>query len=181
MIALRPASPADAGAIAAIYGQEVANGTATFETEPPGVHDMLARMAASGGLYPWIVAMRGAEVVGFAYAAAFHARAAYRWCVETTVYVAEGAQAQGIGRRLYAALIDTLVGQGFTQAVARIALPGEASVALHAAAGFAGAGGQRAVGYKHGRWIDVALWQRALAEPTDPPVEPRRFAEVGLA
>jgi phosphinothricin acetyltransferase len=181
VITLRAASPADAGAIAAIYAPHVVDGTASFETDPPDLYAMLARMAASQGLYPWIVAAAGGEVVGFAYAAAFHPREAYRWCAETTVYVADGAQRRGVGRRLYGALIDTLRAQGFTQAVARIALPGEASVVLHQACGFAPVGVQHAVGYKHGRWIDVGLWQRALAEPATPPAEPRRFAEVGLA
>jgi L-amino acid N-acyltransferase YncA len=178
VIALRPAGPADAGAIAAIYAPQVLSGTATFEQVPPDMPAMLARMAASGGLYPWLVAVADDLLLGYAYAAAFHPREAYRWAVETSVYVAEAAQRRGVGRRLYGALIDTLCAQGFTQAIARISLPGEASVALHEAVGFRPAGVTRAAGYKNGQWIDVGLWQRPLAEPADPPAEPRRFAEI---
>jgi phosphinothricin acetyltransferase len=130
---------------------------------------MAARMAAGDGLHPWLVATSGGTVVGYAYAAPFHPRRGYRWTVETTVYVDTAAQRQGVGGRLYAAL----VARGFGQAVARIALPNPASIALHEAAGFAGIGVQPAIGYKQGEWIAVGLWQRALATLADPPGDPR--------
>jgi L-amino acid N-acyltransferase YncA len=100
--------------------------------------------------------------------------------VETTVYVADVAQRQGAGRLVYEALVDTLRAQGFTQAIGAIALPNEGSIALHEAVGFRRAGVYREVGYKHGLWIDVGYWQCALGEPATPPVEPRRFVEVGV-
>ena len=183
MIALRPAQPEDAGAIAAIYAPHVLIGTASFETEAPDARAMRTRMAASDGLFPWLVATQGEEsggVIAYAYATAYASRPAYRWAVETTVYVADAAQRQGAGRLLYEALVDTLRAQGFTQAIGRIALPNERSIALHEAVGFRRAGVFRAVGWKHGQWIDVGLWQCELAEPATPPAEPRRFAEVGL-
>jgi len=184
VIAIRAAGPEDAGAIAAIYAPHVLVGTASFEAEAPDARAMRARMAASDGLYPWLVATTGSDadsgVIGYAYATAFHAREAYRWTVETTIYIADVAQRQGAGRLLYEALVDTLRAQGFTQAVGRIALPNERSIALHEAAGFRRAGVFREVGYKHGQWIDVGVWQCELAEPATPPAAPRRFAEVGL-
>ena len=187
MIALRPARPEDAAAIAAIYAPHVLVGTASFEVDAPDARAMRTRMAASDGLYPWLVATIadiGSEesggVVAYAYASAYGTRPAYRWAVETTVYVADAAQRRGAGRLLYEALIDTLRAQGFTQAIGRIALPNEGSIALHEAVGFRRAGVFREVGWKHGRWIDVGLWQCELAEPATPPTEPRRFAEVGL-
>lgn len=184
MIAVRAAVPADADAIAAIYAPHVLAGVATFEEDPPHAGAMARRMAAGDGVHPWLVATTDAAieagVIGYAYAAPFHPRAAYGWTVETTVYVADAAQRRGAGRLLMQALVATLAAQGFVHAVARIALPNDASVALHEAAGFHCAGVQRAVGYKHGRWIDVGLWQRALAAMTSGPKEPRAFTEVGV-
>ena len=187
-IAIRAATPDDAGAIAAIYAPHVLVGTASFETEAPDARQMRTRMAASEGLYPWLVATvgggggeaGGGGVLGYAYATRFHPREAYRWTVEATIYVADVAQRQGAGRLLYEALIDTLRAQGFTQAIGRIALPNEGSIALHEQVGFRRAGVYREVGYKHGRWIDVGTWQCELNEPTTPPAEPKRFADVGV-
>ena len=182
-IAIRAATSDDAASIAAIYAPHVLVGTASFESEAPDARAMRARIAASDGLYPWLVATMGGTdggVLGYAYATRFHQREAYRWTVEATIYVADIAQRQGAGRLLYEALIDTLRAQGFTQAIGRIALPNESSIALHEAVGFRRAGVYREVGYKHGRWIDVGTWQCTLAEPSTPPAEPRRFADVGV-
>lgn len=183
MIALRAATPEDAVAIAAIYAPHVLAGTVSFETEAPDTRAMRTRMAASAGLYPWIVATHGdpkGGVLGYAYATRFSEREAYRWVVETSIYVADVAQRQGVGRLLYEALVDTLRAQGFAQAIGRIALPNSNSIALHESVGFRRAGVFRGVGYKHGQWIDVGYWQCELAEPAVPPVEPRRFAETGV-
>ena len=184
MIGIRAAVPEDAAAIAAIYGPHVLAGTATFEIEPPDARQMRTRMAASEGLYPWIVATTGegddGGVIGYAYATRFRERAAYRYVVETSIYVADTAQRQGAGRLLYEALIDTLRAQGFIHAIGSLALPNDASISLHEAVGFRRTGVYREVGYKHGRWIDVGLWQCELNEPGVPPVEPRPFSEVGV-
>ena len=184
MIAIRAATPADAAAIAAIYAPHAVVGEATFETEAPDAREMRRRMASSNGLYPWLVATEGegedSGVIGYAYAARFRERAAYRWVVETTIYVADVAQRQGAGRLLYEALVDTLRAQGFTQAIGVIALPNDRSIALHESVGFRRAGVTREVGYKNGRWIDVGWWQCELAEPAIPPAEPKPFAEVGV-
>lgn len=173
MIRVRAATPADADAIAAIYAPHVLDGIASFEEEAPDAGAMTTRMAAAGSLHPWLVAEDRGATVAYAYASPFHARRAYRWTVETSVYVADAAQGRGVGSLLYGALLDLLTRQGFAQAVARISLPGEASVALHQAVGFTATGVQRSVGYKHGRWIDVGIWQRPLAEPASPPAEPQ--------
>ena len=77
-------------------------------------------------------------------------------------------------------LIETLIAQDFTQAVAVISLPNEHSIALHEATGFRRAGIYREVGYKQGRWIDVGFWQCELNDSAQPPVEPKRFADVGV-
>lgn len=172
MTEIRIARAGDAEAIAAIYHPHVASGIATFETEPPDAAAIAARMAASFA-HPWMVADGDGRVIGYAYAAPFHARAAYRWTVETSIYLAPEAQGRGLGRRLYAALLARAEAAGFVQAIARLTLPNAASVALHQAVGFMPAGLLPSVGYKAGAWRDVGLWQRALARPGDPPREPR--------
>lgn len=182
MIAIRTAGEADAGAIAAIYAPHVTAGVVSFETEAPDAAVIAARMAASGDFYPWLVAEEPETgVLGYAYAARFREREAYRWAVETTIYLGAGAQRRGIGRLLYGALVATLRRQGFTQAIGAIALPNPASIALHEAVGFRRTGVLREVGHKHGQWVDVGYWQRPLAEPEGSPAKPRAFSEVGLA
>ncbi|HEX8300596.1 N-acetyltransferase family protein [Sphingomonas sp.] len=183
MIAIRAATPEDAGAIAAIYAPHVLTGTVSFETEPPDARAMRARMGASEGLYPWIVATNGdatGGVIGYAYATRFRDRPAYRYVCETSIYMADVAQGQGAGRLLYEALVDTLRAQGFVHALGAIALPNDASIKLHESVGFRRAGVYREVGFKHGRWIDVGIWQAELNDPAVPPAEPRKFSDVGV-
>ena len=182
MIAIRPARPDDAAQIAAIYAPYVASGIISFEEVPPGVEEVRARMAKANGVYPWLVAADAETdtVLAYAYADRFRERRAYRFVVETTIYVAGDQHRQGVGRLLYEALIDTLRAQDFTQAISSISLPNDASIALHESVGFRRAGVYREVGWKDGRWIDVGLWQASLAEPESPPAEPRPFSEVGL-
>lgn len=184
-ITIRGAQPEDAAAIAAIYAPHVLSGTVSFETEAPDARQMRARMAASGGVYPWLVAVSGndrdgAGVLAYAYATRFRERPAYRYVVETSIYVAGATQGQGVGRLLYEALVYTLRAQGFTQAIGVIALPNDASIKLHEQVGFRRAGVYRQVGFKQGRWIDVGMWQCELNEPAVPPVDPRPFSQVGV-
>ncbi|WP_375397451.1 GNAT family N-acetyltransferase [uncultured Sphingomonas sp.] len=183
MIAIRAARPEDAATIAAIYAPYVLTGTVSFETDAPDADSMRERMAASAGLYPWLVATNGDEqggVLAYAYATRFRDRPAYRYIVETSLYVGGGTQGQGIGRLLYEALIDTLRAQGFTQAVSVVALPNDASIKVHEGVGFRRAGVLREMGYKQGRWVDVGFWQNELNPSTMPPPEPRPFSEIGL-
>jgi phosphinothricin acetyltransferase len=169
---IRAASAEDAAAIAEIYRPYVAETSISFETEPPDSAEIARRIAAGGELYPWLGAEEDGSLLGYAYASPFRPRAAYRFAVETTVYVRQGAHGRGIGAALYAPLLDTLERQGFTQAIGAISLPNPASVRLHERFGFRHAGTYEGVGYKLGRWHDVGLWQRALAAPTEPPEEP---------
>lgn len=184
MIGIRAATPEDAGAIAAIYAPFVLSGTVSFEIEPPDTRAIRARMAASDGLYPWLVVTNGdgadGGVTGYAFATRFRDRPAYRYVVETSIYIAGDQQRGGAGRLLYDALIDTLTAQGFTQAIAAITLPNDASISLHESVGFRRAGVYREVGYKQGRWIDVGFWQRELNDSRVPPIEPKPFRDVGV-
>ena len=184
MIGIRAAEPADAAAIAAIYAPHVLTGTASFEIDPPDARAMRARMAACEGLYPWMVATNGdAEgggVVGYAYAGKFRDRPAYRYVCETSIYLTDASSGSGVGRLLYAALVTTLRTQGFVHAIGAITLPNDRSIKLHEAVGFRRTGVYREVGYKHGQWIDVGFWQCQLNDPVVPPVEPRKFSDVGV-
>lgn len=175
MIRIRAATPDDAEAVRAIYAPHVTHGVASFEEELPSVREMRGRIEARLGRYPWLIAEDGGAMLGYAYGGQFHARAAYRWTVETTVYVAEAAQRRGVGGLLYDALLDRLRGQGFTQAIALISLPNDASVKLHERAGFRRAGVYRQVGWKLGHWVDVGLWQAELKDVAGKPPEPTPF------
>ena len=184
MIALRPARPEDAAQIAAIYAPYVLTGTVSFETEAPDSRAMRNRMTASDGLYPWIVATNGEEdgdaVLAYAYATKFRERPAYRYVVETSIYVSGAVQGQGVGRLLYPALINTLRAQGFIQAISVISLPNDHSIGLHEASGFRRQGVLRELGFKQGRWVDIGFWQRELNDAAIPPSDPKTFHEVGL-
>jgi L-amino acid N-acyltransferase YncA len=175
---VRAATADDAAAIAALYAPYVVGSIVSFETHPPDADAMAARIAGADGLYPWFVACDGEEVVGFAYACAFRTRPAYRFTVETTVYVADGAHRRGIGRLLYRVLLPVLEAQGYAQAIAAITLPNEASVRLHEAVGFTQIGTYEKVGFKFREWRSVGLWQRALAPLSTRPEEPKPVALV---
>jgi phosphinothricin acetyltransferase len=170
-VLVRPAEPADAAAVAAVYAPYVTDGVASFESEPPTAADLRRRMLGERRL-PWFVACEGDDVAGYAYAAPHRARAAYRWSVETSVYVDERWHRRGVARLLYDRLLDELPGLGYVTAYAGITLPNDASVRLHEAMGFRPVGTFRRVGYKHGRWHDVGWWQRPLREPPSDPAEP---------
>jgi len=164
LFAIEPARFTHVPAIAAIYGEAVLNGTATFEIEPPDEAEMARRMAAlAEGGFPYLVALRGDEVLGYGYAGPYRARIAYRNTVEDSIYLAPESRGRGVGRRLLGALIAESEERGFRQMVAVIGDSGHAaSIRLHEAAGFAMVGTFRDVGYKHGRWLDTVLMQRPL-------------------
>lgn len=184
-ITIRAATADDAAAIAAIYAPFVLSGTVSFENAAPDAAQMRERIAASDGYYPWLVAASlddgdGSGVLAYAYATRFRDRPAYRYVVETSIYVGGATHGQGVGRLLYEALVDTLRAQGFTQAIGVIALPNDRSITLHEAVGFRRAGVYREVGYKQGRWIDVGFWQCELNESAIPPIEPKPFSVTGV-
>jgi phosphinothricin acetyltransferase len=178
-VRIRLATADDAAAIAAIYAPHVVATAVSFEMAAPDQAEMRRRIGSAAGLYPWLVASDGdGPALGYSYAAAFRDRPAYRFTVETSVYVADGAQRRGIGTRLYRELIAILQAQGFAQAIAAITLPNQASVAMHEALGFAPAGVYEKVGFKFGEWRSVGLWQRALAPASAHPAEPLTVSAV---
>jgi L-amino acid N-acyltransferase YncA len=173
---VRDAMTEDAGACAAIYAPYVRSTAASFEIEPPSVDEVARRIAAALATHAWLVAERDDELVGYAYATAYKSRPAYRWTCETSVYVAPHTQGGGVGRTLCTALLDRLAERGFRTAVASMTLPNPASAGLHAALGFTSCGVLPRVGWKAGRWHDVALLQRPLGDEPygdGQPPEPR--------
>jgi phosphinothricin acetyltransferase len=161
-------------AITAIYRWAVLNGTASFELEPPHAAEMLRRFEAvtQAGL-PYLVADVDGQIAGYAYASAYRTRPAYRCTVEDSVYVAPERQRQGVGAALLAALIEACAAKGYRQMIAVIGDSAQqASIGLHRALGFTLCGTLRAVGFKHGRWLDSVLMQRQLGEGDRTPPRP---------
>ena len=162
-IVIRAAVAGDSSAIAEIYNHYVAQTVITFEEEAVSAPEMVRRIEDAGSAsLPWLVAEREGKVVGYAYATPWRARSAYRFSVEVTVYVDPDCPRMGIGRRLYDELLPKLKARGAHAAFGVIALPNDASVALHERFGFAKVAHLREVGWKFGRWIDVGYWQRLL-------------------
>ena len=174
---IRLAGIDDAAAIAALYAPYVTGSAVSFEGKAPDGDEMADRIAEGGDLYPWLVAEDG-DLLGYAYPTAFRPRHAYRFTVETSVYVRQDGHGRGVGGALYGALLPVLEAQGFTQAIAALTLPNEASVGLHERHGFVRAGSYADVGFKLNEWRSVGLWQRPLAPMAAEPQEPRLF--VGL-
>ena len=162
-ITIRPATPDDAAAVAAIYAFHVAHGTASFDTEAPDAgfwRDKIGHVLARG--WPFLVAEREGEVVGHAYATQFRDRAAYSHTCENSIYIADALRGQGVGAMLLGALIVAARESGFEQMIAVIGGGEPASVALHGKLGFVHAGRMRNVGRKFGRVLDTVYMQYDL-------------------
>jgi L-amino acid N-acyltransferase YncA len=163
---IRRADPhSDAAPCVAIYSPFVETGATSFEEDPPEEARFAERIADLAKTYPWLVAERDGEVVGFSYACPHRYRPAYRWAVEVSVYVVAAEHRRGTGRALYLELIERLCKQRFHVACAGITLPNDASVALHESLGFAPVGVYRRIGWKDGAWRDVGWWQLELQPP----------------
>ena len=163
-LAIRPVQEADLPAITAIYEHAVRHGTATFELDPPDLNEMTRRyrVLMDGG-FPYFVALLDDRVVGYAYAGAYRPRPAYRFTVENSVYLQPAIHRRGIGMQLLLRLIAESEQRGYRQMIAVIGDSAQhASIGLHRAAGFRMIGNIEAVGFKHGRWLDSVLMQRAL-------------------
>ncbi len=165
-VIIRPAVPGDIAAITRIYADAVLHGTASFEIEPPAEAEMLRRQSTlvSNG-YPYFAAEIEGLVAGYAYAGPYRARPAYKWSVEDSIYVAPVMHRKGIGGLLLDRLIAESERRGFRQMIAVIGDSAQAaSIAVHERAGFRHIGILRSVGFKHGKWLDTVLMQRALGE-----------------
>ena len=170
MITVRAAAVEDAEHIRAIYAPFVTDSPASFETEVPPLEAYESAIAEQ--VYPWLVADRHGEVLGYARAFEHRPRPAYRWTAEVSVYLKESARGAGLGRRLMIELMDALQQRRFTTAIAAITLPNPSSVGLFESLGYSYIGTFEKVGFKLGAWHDVGWWQRALDGYPDQPAPP---------
>jgi phosphinothricin acetyltransferase len=176
MLLIRPSIDADIPAITRIYAHHVLHGTGTFETDPPTEADMATRRAdvLSKGL-PYLVAEHDCEVVGFAYGNWFKPRAAYRYSVEDSIYLAPGQQGKGLGRALLSEFLARCEAAGVRKVMAVIGdSANSGSVGLHRALGFQHVGVVKSCGWKFGRWLDIVLMDKTIgqADHTTPDGEP---------
>jgi phosphinothricin acetyltransferase len=171
-VCIRTATSADIAAITRIYAGAVTYGTASFELEPPDQAEMARRQQALlTRNFPYIVAELGGAVVGYGYAGPYRDRRAYDWCVEDSLYIAPEFHRKGVGRLLLTRLVADSEARGFRQMIGVIGdSANTASIAVHAAVGFRLIGNFQSIGFKHGRWLDTVLMQRALGSgDTVPP------------
>lgn len=163
-LSIRDVTPADMPAISAVYASEVRDHVNTYEYDVPDEAEMQRRMQGiveSG--YPYLVAEAGGQLLGYAYASSYRARAGYRFTVENSVYVAAGWQGHGVGAALLERLIAECEARGYRQMIAVIGEPANtASIRLHEKFGFQLIGVFRGIAWKHGRWLDTVQMQRAL-------------------
>jgi len=174
-VSLRLATPADGAAVAALYAPYVRDTSITFEYEVPDGAEFGRRIETVLKLAPWLLAVEtrdGREqLLGYAYGGTWRTRVAYRWVVETAIYVDKRAHGRGIGRALYGALLDLLRLQGFCRALGGITIPNPESIALHEKLGFTFVGTFPKCGFKYGTWWDVGFWDVELQPHPKEPVE----------
>ncbi len=163
-LTIREATPADAAALLAIYAPFVEHTPVSFETEAPTVDEFAHRIEKYLKGWQYLVAEDAGRPVGYAYGSTHRERAAYRYSTEVSAYIDPRYHRQGIGRALYTRLFEDLAAKGYCSAYAGITVPNDASIGLHRAVGFEMIGVFRNVGWKYGRWHDVAWMQRRLRE-----------------
>jgi len=160
---IRPATPADAARICAIYNHYVTTTTISFEEQAVTEPEMAQRIADVGAAgLPWLVLEVDGALAGYAYATKWRVRPAYRHSVESSVYLDQACAGRGFGRMLYGALLDRLRERGLHVVIGGIALPNDASAGLHEALGFRKVAHFSEVGQKFGRWLDVGYWELKL-------------------
>ena len=178
---IRFAAETDAAQILDIYAPIVTGTATSFEEVPPSRSEMAGRIRRTLERYPWLACEKAGLVLGYAYATVFRSRPAYQWVVEVSAYVRPDSQGTGVASALYGSLIEILRVQGFINALAGIALPNDASVALHERFGFEPVGVLKDVGFKLTQWHDVEWWALRLQQPRDLPDPPKPLSEVWAA
>jgi L-amino acid N-acyltransferase YncA len=159
---IREARTEDAEAICKIYNHYIINTIITFEEEPVSLGEMKDRILRVTLTFPWLVSEKNGIVNGYAYVANWKTRSAYRFSVESTIYLHPDFIGKGLGRKLYASLISDLRNRSLHSVIGVIALPNESSVALHERLGFQKVAHLKEVGWKFNQWIDVGYWQLIL-------------------
>jgi len=163
IVKIRAVESSDSDTLAEIYNHYVLDTVVTFEENPISGTEMEQRIGAvRSSTLPWLVAEKDGRAVGFAYASPWKTRSAYRFSVEVTVYLAPDSARCGIGSMLYGELLSILPRSGAHAVIGGIALPNDASVALHEKFGFRKVAHFQQVGFKFNQWIDVGYWERVL-------------------
>ena len=175
---IRPAGENDCGDILAIYAPYVQNTSITFEVETPRPEEFLERIRKIMATYPYLAAVAGGQVVGFAYAAELMERAAYQWNAALSVYLRNDYSGQGLGTALYRALIELLKLQNFQSVYGVVTLPNPASVRLHQRLGFRPVGHYEKGGYKCGAWHDVMFFEKHIGDHGLQPESPRPIGDL---
>ncbi|MFK7739708.1 MAG: N-acetyltransferase family protein [Planctomycetota bacterium] len=170
---IRPARESDVPDLIEIYRPFIEQATTSFELEVPSVAEFAQRVAASQERHAWLVAEDDAGILGYAYGGAHRSREAYRYTAEVSAYLADRARGKGLGAQLYERLFVRLNELGYCNAVAGVTLPNDPSVAFHERMGFTSVGVYRRIGFKFGRWCDVAWYERPLREG-----DPDRLPEI---
>jgi phosphinothricin acetyltransferase len=178
MKTIRLAKPADASSILNIYIPFIINSAITFETEVPSTDAFAQRIITYQENWPWLVYETEGVIAGYAYATKHRERAAYQWCVESSVYVNNDYQQRGIAKALYTTLFEILQYQGCRNVYAGITLPNDKSVGFHKGFGFSWLADYTNIGYKLNKWNTVSWWQLQLNDYSDDPVAPVKFPEV---
>jgi phosphinothricin acetyltransferase len=156
---IRIANVGDAAQLCEIYNHYVLNTNVTFEEQAVTVEEMASRVQETLSSLPWLVVEDDSQVLGFSYASKWKGRCAYRYSAEATVYLRPDATGKGLGTQLYLELLKELKDRSLHTVMGGIALPNDASVALHEKLGFSKVAQFRQVGHKFGNWIDVGYWQ----------------------
>jgi phosphinothricin acetyltransferase len=169
---IRPVSPRDAASICGIYNYYIENTVITFEEEPVSVESMEARIKTVAAKYPWLVYEEAGEILGYAFIHAWHERSAYRFTAEDSIYLKHGKQGQGIGKTLFARLLEEVRKRDIRVLMSVITVPNQASTVLHERFGFKQAGCFSGVGFKFGRRLDVGYWELMLDEKPENKGEP---------
>ena len=175
---IRLAEEADLEQFAEIVNHYIETTVINFHDRPQSDEDWEDNWRVLHDRYPFLVAEKDGVVGGIAYATPWKLRGAYDWTCEVTVYVRAGHERQGLGRALSERMLEILDAQGYRAVVAVIALPNEASVALHRMLGFDHAGTLTSLGFKHDEWRDVSFWERVTGDPSTPPGEIKPVSEV---
>ena len=159
---LRDAEPSDGDAICSIYNEYILNTTITFEETPVQAEEMASRIRLVTQSYPWLVYEKDSRIVGYAYAGKWKERSAYRYSVETAIYMDSRHVGKGIGTQLMKELLNRLKAVSLHSVISGIALPNPASIALCEKLGFKKVAHFSEVGYKKNRWVDVGYWELLL-------------------
>lgn len=182
---IREATPKDAAALVEIYAPYVRKTAVTFEYDVPSVAAFSGRIERVLEKFPYLVAENDVEIVGYAYAGAFHPRAAYQWCAEMSVYVKQNARRMGVGRMLYDAMEAILRMQRLTNVEACIAVPSAPdahltmdSVRFHEKMGYRMVGTFHQCGYKFDTWYNMVWMEKHIGEHTHPQPPVLRFDEI---